>query len=113
MTQEEKKLILFINKIEKLYCEINNKWIEDHRYYKFNLKKTLIINFQYNVILLNTITNYREFLNENTDKLLEIQDNQSNNITWRVKAQDSIQYKINNYINNITGNHENRRSKYQ
>ena len=92
MTQDENNLKLFINKIENLYFAINEKWINDPRYNKFNLKKTLIKDFQNNLKLLTTIINYREFLNENIDNLLELQDDQLTNISWRVKTQDSIQY---------------------
>ena len=103
MLEELEKLINFI---QKEYMEFNEKWQKSNYYSKINFKKNLICDLLSNEVLLETIFNYREFINENNIQLL-IDFKQFNSeiskVNIRAKTKNSIEYKIKNY----NENHEN------
>lgn len=103
MIKELERLISFI---QKEYIEFNEKWQNSNYYSKINLKNNLVCDLLENEEILNTIFNYREFINENNIQLL-MDFKQFNNdeakVNIRAKTKNSIEYKIKNYILN----HEN------
>lgn len=96
------KLILFI---QKNYDRINDNWKKSNKYFSLNMKRTKVQDFNKNESLLNYIFDYRNFINENVIEMMrDIQYSKFHNIVnSRVKALNSIQYKIDNY----NKNHEN------
>lgn len=103
MVDELDKLINFI---QTEYIQLTKKWEESDYYTKINLKDNLVCDLLENKLLLDTIVNYREFINQNNIKLLmDFKKFNSENATIniRTKAKNSIEFKIKNYIQN----HEN------
>lgn len=103
MLNELENLINFIL-IE--FMEFNEKWQKSNYYTKINLKNNLVCDLLENEKILNTIFNYREFINENNIQLImDFKKFNSENakINIRTKSKNSIEYKIKNYIEN----HEN------
>lgn len=102
MLEELDKLLVFI---QQKYDDLLKEWKKSDLYKPINQKKILVKDINKNNDILNTILNYRSFINEkNLD--LKIAFNAlklKNEINTRVKAQNSIEYKINNYM---TGKHE-------
>lgn len=75
-------------------------------YTKINLKNTQVCDLLKNKLVLDTIVIYREFINQNNIQLLmDMKKFNSENakVNSRTKAKNSIEFKIENYINN----HEN------
>lgn len=100
---ELKSLILLI---QQQYDYINEKWINDDNYFPLNMKQKKVEDVYKNEELLLHVFSYRKFINDNiADVLDNIQAyNFSNVINTRVKALNSIQYKIQNYeINHENG----------
>lgn len=103
MLDELENLISFI---QNEYIQFNEKWQNSDYYFKFDLKNNLIVDLSENEQMLNTIFNYREFINENNIQLLldfKRFNTKNTKVNIRTKAKNSIEYKIKNYIEN----HEN------
>lgn len=98
-----KELEKLINFIQTEYIEFNEKWQKSDYYTKINLKNNQVCDLLDNEEMLNTIFNYREFINENNIQLL-MDFKQFNNdkakVNIRAKTKNSIEYKIKNYIKN-------------
>lgn len=94
MLEELDKLILFI--LDK-YNEIFEEWKKSDLYIPINQKEKLVKDIDNDI--LNTILNYRHFINANNLELkLLINDlDLLSTINTRVKTQNSIEFKINNY----------------
>lgn len=95
-----------INFIQIEYIQLTNKWEESEYYTKINLKDNQVCDLLENKLILDTIVNYREFINQNNIQLLmDFKKFNSKNATVniRTKAKNSIEFKIENYIKN----HEN------
>lgn len=97
MLEELDKLIIFII---KEYNRLFEEWKQSNLYLPINQKNKLVKDIKIDNDILNSILNYRLFINENHldlklgfDKL-----NLNNEVNSRVKAQNSIEYKINNYM---------------
>lgn len=96
-----KELDKLINFIQTEYIEFNEKWQNSSYYSKINLKKNIVCDLLDNELMLNTIFNYREFINENNIQLLmDFKQFNSENakVNIRTKTKNSIEYKIKNYI---------------
>lgn len=103
MLEELDKLINFI---EKEYIEFNEKWKSSNYYNKINLKNNLVCDLLNNEIMLDTIFNYREFINENNIQLImdfKQFNSEFSKVNIRTKTKNSIEFKIKNY----NDNHEN------
>ena len=98
------ELDLLINFLQTEYLNFNRKWLQSSQYEKINSKNNKVCDLNNNKLILNTIFNYREFINKNNILLLllELQSFESEKarINTRVKLKNSIQYKIENYIKN-------------
>lgn len=94
-----------INFIIKKYDEINLEWEKNENYNQLNMKKTQVADIYIDKEKLNYIFNYRNFINDKFSYIFnELQQiGFLCNVTSRVKALNSIQYKIENY----KLNHEN------
>lgn len=100
------ELDILLDSINKQYKDLYSKWKQSNVYVEINQKKNLVKDIRNDNEILKTILDYRLFLNENHldikmafDKL-----NLQSEINSRVKAQNSIEFKLNNYI---TEKHEN------
>ena len=103
MFEELEKLIDFIQ-IE--YIEFNKKWQNSNNYSKINFRNNLVCDLLSNELILDTIFNYREFINESNIQLLmdfKQFNTENSKVNIRTKTKNSIEYKIKNY----TENHEN------
>jgi len=98
-------LIKLIELIQNKYDEINQIWLKNNNYYPLNMKKYKVDDVYKNKDLLSHVLNYRNFVNEYAFYLTtSIQSLKINTIVnSRVKALNSIQFKIDNYEKN----HEN------
>lgn len=105
MIENLNELIIYIYK-EYKKCNIN--WEKCKEYNRINLKKNLVKNIKKTDQIFNTILEYRIFMRKEIvlfDMELQKKFNIENmsRIETRIKAQNSIEYKIENYIKN----HEN------
>lgn len=103
MIEELERLIDFIQ-IE--YIEFNKKWKESNYYSKINLRNNLVCDLLDNELILETVFNYREFINESNIQLImdfKQFNTENSKVNIRTKTKNSIEYKIKNYIEN----HEN------
>lgn len=103
MLEELDKLICFI---QNEYFEFNKKWEKSGCYRKFNLKKNLVCDLSKNENIIDTIFNYREFINENNIQLImdfKQFNSEMSKVNIRTKTKNSIEFKIKNY----NDNHEN------
>lgn len=108
MYDDLKKVIV---SIKDFYDRINAKWknllIENtQETYNINLKKKLVVDIMERQDIYNFIQQYRSFIMVHTEEVFEWMITYSSehmHITSRVKQQNSVQYKIQNYIKN----HEN------
>ena len=103
MLEELKKLIEFI---QFEYKEFNNKWKNSGNYVKINLKNNEVRDLLENKEMLETIFNYREFINENNIQLVmdfKQFNTEKSKVNIRAKTRNSIEFKIKNY----TLTHEN------
>ncbi len=102
MFEDLGKLIIAIQRNYDRVCDICSKGNDA----SLNLKKRLVINAREDANILNKIWQYRSLIN---DELVSIMfdihtiEFERSSVTSRVKAQNSIEYKIDNYCNN----HEN------
>lgn len=94
--EDLKKLVFFIN--EK-YVETDKLWRNTKTYISYNLKNVLVKDIFENTDLGNMIFNYRQFLNNiNPFLLQEFRKLQIDRISFRVKAQNSTEYKLKDYL---------------
>lgn len=103
MLEELDKLINFI---QTEYIQLTNKWEQSDYYTKVNLKNNQVCDLLENKLILDTIVNYREFINQNNIQLLmdfKKFNSENTTVNIRTKAKNSIEFKIENYIKN----HEN------
>lgn len=104
MFEDLEKLIVAVQTNHDRICKI---WSEKSDTI-INLKKKMVINAREDVEIINSIWNYRSLVN---DELVNIMfdlsriEYQNSSVTSRVKAQNSIELKLENYI----VNHENGR----
>ena len=92
-----------INFIQTEYLEFNKKWQKCDYYTKINLKNNQVCYLLENEEMLNTIFNYREFINENNIQLLmdfKQFNSEKSKVNIRAKTKNSIEDKIKNYIQN-------------
>lgn len=97
MLDELYKLILFI---QQQYNNLYEEWKNKNSYKLINQKNTLVKNINEDGNVLSMILNYRAFINEKSFDLKKSFDNlnSKSEINTRVKAQNSIEYKIQNYM---------------
>ena len=93
---ELKKLISII---QQQYTVVNNNWSQSDDYFPMNMKKNRVDDIYKDDALLLHIFKYRMFINDNIADMIELIQTQnfSNTVSSRVKALNSIQYKIENY----------------
>ena len=92
------RLILFLKHEFEI---ISNKWEQNVNYRKMNMKKNLVHDLYTNEQLILNVLNYRNFIDKIFDDMyIKINKLKINNVTFRVKAVNSIQYKIENYEKN-------------
>lgn len=103
MLEELDTLIVFI---QKEYDELINRWKKSDLYSSFNQKITLVKDINQDNNILKQILNYRNFINENNLYLKMRFEGLSlkSKFNTRVKAQNSIEDKVENYM---TDKHEN------
>lgn len=98
--EELKKLI---DCVQSVYTSTTDEWLNKTNT-KINLKRSLVADIDTNGVIYKSITDYVQFLNEkNATIYLHFSSICSYQIAVRVKAQNSIEFKINNYK---TKNHE-------
>lgn len=96
MPEELIKLIYFIDEIHK---ETDKLWRNTEAFFSCNLKNILVKDIFENTNLENMIFNYRQFLNNiNPSLSQEFMKLNITKISFRVKAQNSIEYKLTNYL---------------
>lgn len=91
-----------ISFIQTMYKQICEEWNNKCEYNSLNYRKNLVRDINKNNEIFISILNYRDFVNDkNMDLLIDLEYLYSKNtITARVKSQNSIEYKIENYIKN-------------
>lgn len=103
MLEELNKLICFI---QNQHIQLTDKWQKSEYYSKINLNTNLVCDLSGNKPLLVAIVNYREFINKNNIQLMmdfKKFNSEISTVNIRTKAKNSIEFKIQNYIEN----HEN------
>lgn len=93
------ELTKLINLIQIQFNNINDNWIKESSYFPLNMKKMRVEDVFKDESLLLYVFNYRKYINDNvSDIITDIQEqNFINIVNTRVKALNSIQYKIQNY----------------
>lgn len=88
--------------IQMKHGEINNEWEKSDKYVPLNMKKNKVENIYKDESLLSYVFNYRNFINDHAVELIgSIQNLKiSCPVNSRVKALNSIQFKIENYEKN-------------
>ena len=94
-----------IDIIQDHFDAINKKWKQSSDYLPLNMKKSRVEDIYKDESLLLYVFNYRKFINDNITGMVDTIQEQKflNVVNTRVKALNSIQYKIQNYY----FNHEN------
>lgn len=97
LLEELDRLIIFVL---KKYDELLKEWKQSELYEPINQKKMLVKDVDEHSNILNVIFNYRSFINKKNLFLKMAFDELKlkSEINTRVKAQNSIEYKINNYM---------------
>lgn len=86
-----------IDYIQTVYTEITNEWLHGQNA-KINLKKSQVSDIDVDGTIYKSIMEYVQLLNERSaDIALRLSAVCSCQVTARVKAQNSIEYKIQNY----------------
>ncbi len=97
MLEELDRLITYIY---ERYDYVQKSW-ENYEYISVNLKKALVKDIYTNNDILNLIINYRLFIINNFNLELDLSKlSEVKKVSSRIKAKNSIQYKIYNYIKN-------------
>ena len=93
------ELTKLINLIQIKFNDINENWIKEPNYFPLNMKKKRVDDVYKDESLLLYVFNYRQFINDNVSDIVnDIQTQKFTNVVnTRVKASNSIQYKIQNY----------------
>ena len=89
-----------VDVVQKNYNRICDIWTE-RADTNINLKKKLVIDAQKNAEISKAILKYRSIVNEELVQIMfELQDEEYEKalVTGRVKAQNSIEYKIDSYV---------------
>lgn len=99
------ELNILIDSIMKQYNKLYVEWEKSNLYVPLHQKKNLVKDIKNNNEILNIILDYRLFLNEkHLDLKMAFNSlNLKSEVNSRVKAQNSIEFKINNYM---TDKHE-------
>ena len=102
MLDDLDKLVTFII-VE--YNRLYKEWLKSDLYISINQKKNLVEDIKSNSLILNAILNYRTFINKNhLDLKLSFNKLKlESEVTSRVKAQNSIEYKMHNYMSEKHG----------
>lgn len=102
-----KKLLSDIGKLiellENLYAGVNDEWNVNSPQVNINLRKKQVIDIDNDYEIKKHILDYVDFLNDHSiyiDYEIKKLDFISAVVTERVKARNSIEYKIDNYIKN-------------
>lgn len=97
MLDELENLIAFIS---SEYGRLYDKWKKSSLYIPINQKSKLVKNIVEDDSIYNSILNYRQFINENHLEFKMAMDklNLSSQVNSRVKAQNSIEFKLENYM---------------
>ena len=94
------QVINLLNILMQQYCEINSKWQDQLSCECINLKRTYVSDLYHNSDLKNYILLYRNYLELPYLNIMRIiQENQMTNVTSRLKLINSIEYKIDLYMN--------------
>jgi len=94
----ENELIKLIREIQKEYLTINDTWKSSSFYKKINMRKALVKNAYQNQDILSYAFDYVNFLNEYVELGFKFQGVVDYTINTRVKAKNSIQSKIEKYV---------------
>lgn len=97
---------ILIELIQENYNKISLQWEELHQENVLNLKRKQVKHIREDAEILSEIWNYRTLLNKETLMLtfaLYSFEFPNSVVTSRVKAQNSIEYKIENYIRTHEG----------
>lgn len=99
------ELDTLIRTIMKQYKYLDSEWKNSDLYIPIHQKRNKVKDIENKSEILNSILNYRRILNEKhlEIKLIFDQLKLQNEVNSRVKAQNSIEFKINNYM---TAKHE-------
>ena len=94
-----------ISLIQQQYAVVNDTWLRSEDYFPINMKINRVDDVYKDDVLLLHIFKYRMFINDNIADMVELIQKQNflNAVSSRVKAVNSIQFKIENY----EFNHEN------
>ena len=88
MLEELDKLINFI---QTEYVQLTTKWEQSDHYTKINLKNNQFCDLLENKLILDTIVNYREFINQNNIQLLmDFKKFNSENATVNIRTNETI-----------------------
>lgn len=91
------ELKALIDYIQSAYSTITDEWLQNPKE-KLNLKKTKVSDIDENGAIYQMIAKYVQLLNEKSaDITLGLSSVCSSQVTARVKTQNSIEYKIQNY----------------
>lgn len=86
-----------IDYIQSVYSMVTDEWLQNTKE-KINLKKTQICDIDADGTIYQSIMEYVQLLNEKSaDITLRLSSVCSCQVTARVKTQNSIEYKIQNY----------------
>lgn len=97
MITDFNKLKDLIDYIDSAYSNVTDEWFKNTKL-KINLKKALVCEIDTNGMIYQTIMEYVQLLNEKSASIaLQLPLVCSCQVTARVKAQNSIGYKIQNY----------------
>lgn len=102
MFEDLGKLIIAIQRNYDCICDI---WQAKSKS-KINFKKKLVINAREDADILNSVLQYRSLINDELINImfdLERITYKNSSVTSRVKAQNSIEFKLDNYIINHEG----------
>jgi len=91
---------ILLTELDKIYKDFFEEWKECSGT-PFNLRKKLVIDIDNNIELKKYIFRYREFVNEKIISIMFLLNNinlEKSEVTYRVKAQNSIEFKIDSYI---------------
>lgn len=97
-----KELDDLIERILLVYEDVSGQWVKSEKYLRVNLKKTCVSEIYKNDILLDLVLAYRGFIlrNNQVKKFAFDPEKLGQDVNMRVKTQNSIEYKIENYIVN-------------